>query len=215
MRITESQLRNIICDFLRDSTGVRIRKLLESSSKVTFAGRDPREFVSPKGGKPVMVIVTEQGSRYLITSDGMVLRHKSVHANTGGEDAGLQSWSDKIEFYDRSVPLVSGAMQNVNFPDAVSYLLDKGKVALSKGPAGERVAIILDGGQWRPATIGDAMPRAVASNPQWSKIVIKADAGSWGATPKLGWQPFDYDQKPNGVLSRVHNGSPVTHGANI
>ena len=187
----------------------------ESSSGVTFAGRDPHEFESPNGGKPIMVVVTEQGSRYLITDDGMVLRHKSVHANTGGEDAGLQTWSDKIEFYDRSVPLVAGSMQNLCFPDAVSFLFDKGRIALSKGPNGERVALILDGSSWRPATVGDAMPKASQGKPLWSKTIIKADAKSWGTTPKLGWQPLDYNQRADGTLNRVHNGSPVTHGANI
>jgi len=186
-----------------------------SEQSVTFAGRDPNEFTSPKGGKATMVIVTDQGSRYLITSDGMVLRHKSAHANTGGEDAGLQAWSDKIEFYDRSKPLVAGAMQNLSFPDAVTYLFDKGRIALTKSQDGGRVVLILDGGQWRPATIGDAMPKAVQSKPEWAKIVIKAVPGSWGATPKLGWQPLDYNQRPDGTLNRVHNGSPVSHGAKV
>jgi len=187
----------------------------ENANKVTFAGKDPNEFQSPKGGKPVMVVVTDQGSRYLITSDGMVLRHKSAHANTGGEDAGLQAWSDKIEFYDRSKPLVPGSMQAMAFPDAVTYLFDKGRIALSKGQNGERVALIAANGAWRPATIADAMPKAVQAKPEWGKIVIKADAGTWGTQPKLGWQPLDYNQRADGTLNRVHNGSPVSHGAKV
>lgn len=195
---------------LEESEGVT-----EAAGSVTFAGKDPNEFQSPKGGKPVMVVVTDQGSRYLITSDGMVLRNKSSHANTGGEDAGLQAWSDKIEFYDRSKPLVPGMMQGLAFPDAVTYLFDKGRIALSKGPNGERVALIAANGAWRPATIADAMPKAAASKPEWGKIVIKADAGTWGTQPKLGWQPLDYNQRGDGTLNRVHNGSPVSHGAKV
>lgn len=193
------------------------RKKNESINEaaVTFAGQDPNKFTSPRGGKPVMVVVTDQGSRYLITSDGMVLRHKSAHANTGGEDAGMQAWSDKIEFYDRSKPLVPGMMQGLAFPDAVTYLFDKGRIALSKGQNGERVALIAVNGTWRPATIADAMPKAVASKPEWGKIVIKADAGTWGLQPKLGWQPLDYNMRTDGTLNRVHNGSPVSHGAPV
>jgi hypothetical protein len=187
----------------------------EAAGAVTFAGQDPNKFQSPKGGKPVWVIQTEQGSRYLITSDGMVLRDKSVHANTGGEDAGLQAWSDHIEFYDKSKPLIFGAMQPFAFPDAVSYLLTKGRIALSQGQNGERIAIILDNDKWRPATIADAMPKAAQANPEWAKIVIKADAGTWGLEPKLGWQPLDYNQRGDGTLNRVHNGSNVTHGAKV
>ena len=191
----------------------RKKKIKENA--VTFAGQDPNKFSSPKGGKPVMVVVTDQGSRYLITSDGMVLRHKSVHANTGGEDAGMQAWSDKIEFYDRSKPLVPGMMQGLAFPDAITYLFDKGRIALSKGKNGERVALILDNGAWRAATIADAMPKAAQAKPEWAKIVIKADAGTWGSQPKLGWQPLDYNQRADGTLNRVHNGSPVSHGAKV
>ena len=207
--MNDKQLKRIILE--------EIRILLKEthSYKLTFAGKDPNTFKSPNGGKPVMVIVTDQGSRYLITDDGMVLRNKSIHANTGGEDVGLKAWSDKIEFYDRSKPLVAGGMQDLNFPDAVSYLFDKGRVALSKGPNGERVAIILDNGNWRPATVGDALPKAVQSKPEWAKTIIKVDADSWGVKPKLGWQPLDYNQRSDGTLSRVHNGSPVSHGAHI
>lgn len=186
---------------------------LNENNQVTFAGKDPMSFESPKGGKASWVFVTAQGSRYLITSDGMVLRHKSFHANTGGEDAGLQKWSDKVEFYDTAEPLVQGGMQNLNFPDALQYLFNKGPVALSTSQRGERVATILDKGQWRPATIADAMPKATQQNPQWANIIIKSSR--WGSEPKLNWQPLDYTLSPNGTLKSVHNGSSVTHGIKI
>lgn len=183
-----------------------------TSQQVTFAGKDPMSLESPKGGKPEWVVVTAQGSRYLITNDGMVLRNKSFHANTGGEDTGLQRWSDKIEFFDTKEPLVQGGMQNLNFADAVQYLFDKGKIALSKSQNGDRIAVVFKDGKWTPATLSDAMPKAIQQNPQWANIIIKASR--WGLEPKLGWQPLDYNES-NGVLSRVHNGSPVTHGIKL
>jgi hypothetical protein len=183
------------------------------SSNLTFAGRDPMSFRSPKGGSPIWVIVTAQGSRYLITNDGMVLRNKSFHANTGGEDSGLQNWSDRIEFYNSSEPLIKGGMQNLNFPDAVQYLFNKGKIALSKSQNGERIAMILDNGKWRAATISDAMPSASKSNPEWANIIIKSS--KWGMEPKKDWQPLDYNLESNGILKKVHNGSPVTHGIKL
>lgn len=189
------------------------KQWLNENNQVTFAGKDPMTFQSPKGGKPVWVVVTAQGSRYLITNDGMVLRNKSFHANTGGEDSGLQKWSDRIEFYDTSEPLVKGGMQNLNFPDTLQYLSSKGPIALSKSQRGERLAMILDKGQWRAATLADALPKAVQQNPQWANIIIKSSR--WGTEPQKNWQPLDYTLGPNGVLKSVHNGSPVTHGMKL
>ena len=182
---------------------------LNENNQVTFAGKDPMTFESPKGGKPIWLFSTAQGSQYLVTNDGMVLRNKSFHANTGGEDAGLQRWSDQVEFYDTSSPLVQGGMQNLNFPDTLQYLSSKGQIALSKSQRGERVAMILDNGQWRAATLTDAMPKAVQQNPQWGNIIIKSSR--WGMDPQKNWQPLDYTLGQNGILKSVHNGSPVTN----
>ncbi len=176
---------------------------LSEDDAVTFAGKDPRSFTSPKGGKAAMVLVTAQGSRYLVTDDGMVLRHKSAHANTGGEDAGLKSWSDKIEYFDPSEK-VGGT----TFPLAVSAAVSKGlPVALSTVQDGRRALVILDNGKWRVAKISDVFKHVAADD---AKILSK-----YSTTPKLNWNPMDYDISGNGVINRVHPGSPVTHGAAI
>lgn len=166
----------------------------------TFAGKDPMSFKSPKGGTPTMMIVTSQGSRYLITSDGMVLRNKSFHANTGGEDQGLKSWSDAIEFYDPAEQ-PGGA----TFPMSVAKAVEKRlPVTLSKTQDGKRALLIYDRSQWRVAKISDIY-----------KYVATQDApivATYSKTPKLNWNVLDYTMGPNKALKSVHPGSPVTHG---
>jgi len=169
----------------------------------TFAGKDPMSFKSPKGGTPIMLIVTAQGSRYLITSDGMVLRNKSFHANTGGEDQGLKSWSGVIEFYDPAEQ-----PGGVSFPLTVAKAVEKRlPVSLSKTADGKRALLIHDGSQWRIAKISDVY-KHVAS--QDAPIVA-----TYSKTPKLNWNVLDYTLGPNNVLKSVHPGSPVTHGIRL
>jgi hypothetical protein len=169
----------------------------------TFAGKDPMTFKSPKGGTPTMMIATAQGSRYLITSDGMVLRNKSFHANTGGGDQGLKNWSDVIEFYDPG-ELPGGT----TFPMSVYKAVEKGlPVGLSKTQDGKRALLILDGSQWRVAKISDVYKHvATADDP----IVA-----TYSTTPKLNWNVLDYTLGANKALKNVHPGSPVTHGIRL
>jgi GNAT superfamily N-acetyltransferase/predicted nucleotidyltransferase len=173
----------------------------EGAEAITFAGKDPMLFKSPNGGIPTMVIVTAQGSRYLITSDGMVLRNKSFHANTGGQDQGLKSWSDAIEFYDPSEK-----PGGVSFPMSVAKAVEKRlPVGLSKTNDGKRALLIYDGKQWRIAKISDVY-----------KNVASVDApivSTYSKTPKLNWNVLDYTLGPNNTLKSVHPGSPVTHGS--
>ena len=176
---------------------------LSETDAVTFAGKDPREFTSPNGGKAAMVIVTAQGSRYLITDDGMVLRHKSAHANTGGDDQGLKNWSQHIEFYDPS-----DTVGGTTFPLAVSAAVSKNiPVALSTAPDGRRALAIFDNGQWRVAKISDVFKHVATDD-----VPI---VGTYSKSPKLHWHAMDYDVNSKGMLSRVHPGSPVSHGAAI
>lgn len=191
---------------------VQAKNAIYMEESIQFAGKNPDEFHSPKGGKPKYMFKTGQGSEYLVTDDGMLLRNKSFHANTGGEDVGIQKWKGKVEFYDLSKAVISTETHKLSFPDALSNLMDdKGwTIALSKGNKGERIALVADKGSWRPAIISDAMPNAVKARPEWTNVVIKADANSWSVEPKIGWQPFDYNERANGTLSSVHNGSPIT-----
>jgi len=186
----------------QELTKRNIQNVAEDSEH-TFAGKDPLSFKSPKGGTPKMMIVTAQGSRYLITSDGMVLRNKSFHANTGGEDQGLQSWSDVIEFYDPAEQ-----PGGVSFPLTVAKAVEKRlPVSLSKTADGKRALLIHDGSQWRIAKISDVY-KHVAS--QDAPIVA-----TYSKTPKLNWNVLDYTLGPNNGLKSVHPGSPVTHGITL
>lgn len=179
------------------------RDPLKENDSVTFAGKNPREFTSPNGGKAAMVIVTAQGSRYLITDDGMVLRHKSAHANTGGEDQGIKDWSQHIEFYDPT-----DKVGGTTFPLAVSAAVSKNiPVALSKAPDGRRALAILDNGKWRVAKISDVFKHVATDD-----VPI---VGNYSTSPKLHWHTMDYDVNSKGMLSRVHPGSPVSHGATV
>lgn len=182
---------------------MRAKDFITEAEKVTFAGKDPSEFKSPNGGKPKMVIQTAQGSRYLITDDGMVLRHKSFHANTGGEDQGLQDWMQHIEFYE---PTKIGG---TTFPLIVSKAIEKGlPVALSTTQDGKRVLLIAVDGKWRAAKISDIFKYV---GPGGDVTVV----ATYSKTPKLNWDPLDYNISANGALTNVHPGSPVTHGINV
>lgn len=180
------------------------KQLNESTNtQPTFAGKDPMSFKSPKGGTPTMMIVTGQGSRYLITSDGMVLRNKSFHANTGGEDQGMKDWSDAIEFYNPD-ELPGGA----TFPMSVAKAVEKRlPITLSKTQDGRRALLIHDGSQWRIAKISDVYKHVATSD---DPIV-----SAFSTTPKLNWNVLDYNLNSNKTLRSAHPGSPVTHGVKL
>ena len=169
----------------------------------TFAGKDPMSFKSPNNGTPTMMIATSQGSRYLITSDGMVLRNKSFHANTGGEDQGLKNWSDAIEFYDPTE-----RPGGTTFPLTVAKAVEKRlPVTLSKTKDGKRALLIHDGSQWRVAKISDVYKHVATTD---EPIV-----STYSTTPKLNWNVLDYTMNSNKTLKSVHPGSPVTHGIRL
>jgi len=182
---------------------MRAKEFITEAEQVTFAGKDPSEFTSPNGGKAAMVIQTAQGSRYLITTDGMVLRHKSFHANTGGEDQGVKDWMQHIEFYE---PTKIGG---TTFPLIVSKAVEKRlPVALSTTQDGKRVLLIAVDGKWRAAKISDIF-KSVGTGGDASVIA------TYSTTPKLNWDPMDYNMNNNGTLLKVHPGSPVTHGIKV
>ena len=133
----------------------------------------------------------------------MVLRLKSFHANTGGEDHGLKDWMQHIEFYDPSAN-VGGT----TFPLAVAKAVEKGlPVALSKTKDGKRVLMVAKNGQWHPAKISDVF-KYVATTDDY---IVSA----YSTTPKLNWNPMDYNLRSNGTISSVHPGSPVSHGVKL
>jgi predicted GNAT family acetyltransferase len=175
----------------------------ESAAPHTFAGKDPMSFKSPNGGTPVMLLVTGQGSRYLMTSDGMVLRNKSFHASTGGEDQGLKDWSGAIEFYDPNEK-PGGAPFALTVSKAVEKKLP---VALSNTKDGKRALLIHDGKQWRVAKVSDIYNNVASTD---DSIIA-----TYSKTPKLNWNVFDYDVDASNRIIRAHPGSPVTHGIQL
>ena len=174
-----------------------------NEDQYTFAGKDPMSFKSPNGGTPTMLLVTGQGSRYLVTSDGMVLRNKSFHASTGGEDQGLKDWSGAIEFYDPNEK-PGGAPFALTVSKAVEKKLP---VALSNTKDGKRALLIHDGKQWRVAKVSDVYNNVASTD---DPIVA-----TYSKTPKLNWNVFDYDVDANNRIVRAHPGSPVTHGIKL
>jgi hypothetical protein len=181
---------------------MRASDIIKENAYTTFAGKDISSFESPKGGKPAYLLQTEQGSQYLITDDGMVIRNKSVHANTGGDDAGLKDWADVIEYYHPD------PVGGVTFPLAVSKAIEKSmKVALSKSKDGERVLAIFKDGEWKAARISDVFKHVASED-----AIIKQ---KYSTTPKLNWHVLDYNLKSDGSLSKVHPGSPVSHGVKL
>lgn len=201
----KSVAREIALDHLAEDPKYydKLAKVELEENQYTFAGKDPMSFKSPNGGTPTMLLVTGQGSRYLVTSDGMVLRNKSFHASTGGEDQGLKDWSGAIEFYDPNEK-PGGAPFALTVSKAVEKKLP---VALSNTKDGKRALLIYDGKQWRVAKVSDIYNN-VASNDD--PIVA-----TYSKTPKLSWNVFDYDVDSNNRIVRAHPGSPVTHGIQL
>jgi hypothetical protein len=192
-----------LADEPNKTTAVQGKKLKETASAPTFAGKDPMSFKSPNGGIPTMLLVTGQGSRYLITSDGMVLRNKSAHASTGGEDQGLKDWSDVIEYYDPSEK-PGGAPFALSVAKAIEKRLP---IALSNTKDGKRALMIYANGGWKVAKVSDIYNNVATTD---DPIIA-----TYSTTPKLNWNVLDYDVGPNKLITRAHPGSPVTHGINL
>jgi hypothetical protein len=192
-----------LADEPNKTTAVQGKKLKETANAPTFAGKDPMSFKSPNGGTPTMLLVTAQGSRYLITSDGMVLRNKSAHASTGGEDQGLKDWSDVIEYYDPSEK-PGGAPFALSVSKAIEKRLP---IALSNTKDGKRALMIYANGGWKVAKVSDIYNNVATTD---DPIVA-----TYSTAPKLNWNVLDYDVGPNKIITRAHPGSPVTHGIKL
>jgi hypothetical protein len=192
-----------LADEPNKTTAVQGKKLKETATAPTFAGKDPMSFKSPNGGTPTMLLVTAQGSRYLITSDGMVLRNKSAHASTGGEDQGLKDWSDVIEYYDPSEK-PGGAPFALSVSKAIEKRLP---IALSNTKDGKRALMIYANGGWKVAKVSDIYNNVATTD---DPIIA-----TYSTTPKLNWNVLDYDVGPNKLITRAHPGSPVTHGIKL
>ena len=145
---------------------------------------------------------TAQGSKYIRLPDGRLRRWKSSHANTGGEDMGLHSWSTQSIFVDPKYEHAANSIQ---------YLVGKGyKVALSKDAEGKMFPMIVDGGQWRPATWGDAFTVYAKQNPEIRKKVL---TWKYSKEPIVGYHVVDFDLKGGSRGTEIkgyHFGSPVS-----
>lgn len=145
---------------------------------------------------------TAQGSKYIRLPDGRLRRWKSSHANTGGEDMGLHSWSTQSIFVDPKFEHPANSIQ---------YLVGKGyKVALSKDAEGKMFPMIVDNGQWRPATWGDAYSVYARQNPEVAKKVL---SWKYSKEPIVGYHVVDFDLKGGDRGTEIkgyHFGSPVS-----
>ena len=145
---------------------------------------------------------TAQGSKYIRLPDGRLRRWKSSHANTGGEDMGLHSWSTQSIFVDPKYEYPANSIQ---------YLVGKGyKVALSKDAEGKMFPMIVDNGQWRPATWGDAYTVYARQNPDMANKVL---SWKYSKEPVVGYHVVDFDLKGGGRGTEIkgyHFGSPVS-----
>ena len=141
---------------------------------------------------------TAQGSKYIRMSDGRMRRYKSYHANTGGEDEGLHSWSDMSIFVSPEYDKVANSPQ---------FLIGNGlKIGLSKTKNGGMVVVVFDNGNWRPATWSDAYPNYVKDNPEYGDKVL---AWHYVKEPKVGYNVVDFTMR-DGQLKGYHFGSEVS-----
>jgi hypothetical protein len=142
---------------------------------------------------------TTQGSKYVRMSDGRLRRWKSYHSNTGGEDQGLQGWSDMSIFvepkYDKEA-------------NAVQFLMGNGyKVGLSKSKNDKMVIVVFEDGKWRVATWKDAYPNYFKIHPDKDD---KPLAWDYVKEPTVGYNVVDFSFKNGNNLKDYHFGSEVS-----
>lgn len=79
---------------------MKVRELFETA-----------KWKSTTGNKIIIYFETEQGSKYLLTDKNESKRNKSHHANTGGEDKGMQNWQENCVFVDPKFEYYANAPQ--------------------------------------------------------------------------------------------------------
>ena len=142
---------------------------------------------------------TTQGSKYVRMPDGRLRRWKSYHSHTGGEDQGLQGWSDMSIFvepkYDKEA-------------NAVQFLMGNGyKVGLSKSKNDKMVIVVFEDGKWRVATWKDAYPNYFKIHPDKDD---KPLAWDYVKEPTVGYNVVDFSFKNGNNLKDYHFGSEVS-----
>lgn len=190
----------------------------------TFNGQHISTITSHKGAPVTHKFFTAQGSEYIKAQCGGTRRIKGHHANTGGTDSGLHGWNDTGIF--------SHGEQGSLFNMGASNLMSRGhKIKISRGKMNPNLAFVQiqnKDGSWRHATHEDAHPDAHAA---WDKMlnnpnIPQAEKVKYQEKlknrknilhakvtdhPVVGAHMLEYKSHPEGHVTSVHAGSPVSH----
>ncbi len=139
---------------------------------------------------------TEQGSKYILSDKNESKRIKSVHANTGGADAGLKTWKSHCLF----VPHEDEVMAN-----APQFMIHRFKHHAPHFEGNQMGFFVLDNGKWRVANKSDAYPKSFAPGSNTDGPILFRIS----KTPTVGFNVVEYDLA-NKMLAGYHLGSPVS-----
>lgn len=161
--------------------------------------------ISLKGpsGSPVKYFFkTSQGSMYILTEKGESRRIKSVHANTGGEDAGLHSWNQKCVFVPPEDEIKGNSMQ---------YLRNNydGPVMLSVQKPNKLTFLMIKNNQWSPVLFKDAYTKS-SQDPKFQSKSNDPMEFNYVKEPTMGYNVCEWNEKGNRLVSGYHFGSPVS-----
>jgi hypothetical protein len=136
---------------------------------------------------------TEQGSKYILSAKNESRRIKSVHANTGGADAGLQRWYGRCVFVDPKFEYEANAPQ---------FLIGKGiKIYISE--ANGKIAFYhkVDG-KFAILTWTDAYPK---SNKGAKPLVFE-----FSLKPANGLHAVEFNADSTKLVKSYHFGSKIS-----
>lgn len=156
----------------------------------------------PSGSPVKYFFKTSQGSMYILTEKGESRRIKSVHANTGGEDAGLHDWNQKCVFVPPEDEIKGNSMQ---------YLRNNydGPVLLSVQKPNKLTFLMIKNNQWSPVLFKDAYTKS-AQDPKFQSKSNEPMEFNYVKEPTMGYNVCEWNEKGNKLVSGYHFGSPVS-----
>lgn len=156
----------------------------------------------PSGAPVKYFFKTNQGSMYILTEKGESRRIKSVHANTGGEDAGLHGWNQKCVFVPPEDSIKGNSMQ---------YLRNNydGPVMLSVLKPNTLTFLMIKNNQWSPVLFKDAYTKS-ATDPKFQSKSEEPMEFKYVKEPTMGFSVCEWNEKGNRLVSGYHFGSPVS-----
>jgi hypothetical protein len=156
----------------------------------------------PSGSPVKYFFKTAQGSMYILTENGESRRIKSVHANTGGEDAGLHGWNQKCVFVPPEDQVKGNSMQ---------YLRNNydGPVMLSVLKPKTLTFLMIKNNQWSPVLFKDAYIKS-AQDPKFQNKSEEPMEFKYLKEPTMGFNVCEWNEKGNKLISGYHFGSEVS-----